>query len=577
MAKFNLSALVHLGYGSWVILPMRTLLPAVAMTLCALTSPIYSSQDRSQGRSMVISKNGIVASEHPLASQAGAMVLAKGGSAVDAAVAANAAMSVLAPMMCGMGGDLFAIVYEAKTDRLYGLNASGWAPAGMTPDFLGGQGITKMPISGIHSITVPGAVAGWQKLIERFGRTGFSVDLSAAIRYAEEGFPVTEWVADYWADGATLLRNDPEATRTFLPNGTSPKVGELFRNPDLAWSLRQIVASGGHSFYQGELAERLLKHARANGGTLAGEDLKAFEAEWVDPISTTYRGWTVYEIPPNGQGIAALEMLNLMESFPLRDQGHNSVRALHTMIESKKLAYADMLQFVADQRFSKVPVDQLLSKAYAHGRAALIDPVRAISGPTPGNPVEPGPDTTYLCAVDREGNMVSLIQSTYYAFGSGLVAEGTGFALQNRGGLFSLDPGHPNHLAGRKRPLHTIIPGFMSKGDTRIAFGIMGGWNQSQAHAQFVSNLVDHDLNIQAAMEAPRFSKHTFEGNDLMMESRVPADVRSGLEALGHEINLRGDYTGSVGGGQAVLRDYAAGINYGASDPRKDGAAIPEP
>ncbi len=506
MTKFNLSASVHLRYGASIIFPMKTLLPAIAMTLCALTAPISSGQDRSQGRSMVISKNGIVAAEHPLASQAGAMVLAKGGSAVDAAVAANAAMSVLAPMMCGMGGDLFAIVYEAKTGKLYGLNSSGWAPAGLTPEFLAAQGITEMPISGIHSITVPGAVAGWQKLIERFGRTGFSIDLAAAIRDAEEGFPVTEWVADYWASGETLLRKDPVATRTFLPKGTPPKVGELFKNPDLAWSLRQIVASGGHSFYQGELADRLLKHAHAHGGTLASDDLKAFKAEWVDPISTTYRGWTVYEIPPNGQGIAALEMLNLMESFPLREQGHNSIRALHTMIESKKLAYADMLRFVADQRFSKVPVDQLLSKTYARTRAALIDPARAISEVPPGNPVEAGPDTTYLCAVDKEGNMVSLIQSTYYAFGSGLVADGTGFTLQNRGGLFSLDPEHPNHLAGHKRPLHTIIPGFMSKGDTRIAFGIMGGWNQSQAHAQFVSNLIDHDLNIQAAMEAPRFS-----------------------------------------------------------------------
>ena len=526
---------------------------------------------------MVISRDGIVASEHPLASQAGAMVLAKGGTAIDAAVAANAAMAVVAPMMCGIGGDLFAIVYEAKTGKLYGLNASGWSPAGLTPEFLKGQGIETMPISGIHAVTVPGAVAGWQSLIERFGRTGFSVDLSAAIHYAENGFPVTEWVAAYWSGNETLLRTNPNATKTFLPQGRAPRVGEIFRNPDIAWAYRQIVQSGGRAFYDGAIAERLVKFSQSQGGTLKADDLREFSAEWVDPISTSYRGWAVYEIPPNGQGIAALAMLNLMEEFPIGEFGHNSTRALHAMIESKKLAYADMLRFVADQRFSNVPVDEILSKEYASKRAKLIDMERPNCNVVAGQPIEAGPDTTYLCAVDSEGNMISLIQSIYYAFGSGLVADGTGFPLQNRGGLFTLDSDHPNYLAGRKRPLHTIIPALMTNGETRIAFGIMGGWNQSQAHAQFVSNLVDHGMNIQAALEAPRFTKITFEGCDVTMERRIPPDIRAQLQSMGHEIDVRGDYTSSVGGGQAVMRDYSTGINFGASDPRKDGAAIPEP
>ena len=568
----------QLLYSARVLHLMRNpLLILISITMSSLNISHSTAQDRSQGRSMVMSRDGIVASEHPLASQAGAMVLAKGGTAIDAAVAANAAMAVVAPMMCGMGGDLFAIVYEAKTGKLFGLNASGWSPAGLTPEFLKGQGIDTMPISGIHAVTVPGAVAGWQTLIERFGRTGFSVDLSAAIHYAENGFPVTEWVADYWAAGETLLRTDPNATKTFLPDGRAPHVGEIFRNPDLAWAYRQIVQSGGKAFYEGAIAERLVQFSQSKGGTLQTEDFREFSAEWVEPISTTYRGWTVYEIPPNGQGIAALTMLNLMEGFPIGEFGHNSTRALHAMIESKKLAYADMLRFVADQRFSNVPVDGILSKEYAKKRFGLIDMERSNCNVVAGRPIEAGPDTTYLSAVDSEGNMVSLIQSIYYAFGSGLVADGTGFPLQNRGGLFTLNSEHPNYLAGRKRPLHTIIPGFMSKGETRIAFGIMGGWNQSQAHAQFVSNLVDHGMNIQAALEAPRFTKITFEGCDVIMEQRIPAEIRGQLEAMGHEIEVRGDYTSSTGGGQAVMRDYATGINFGASDPRKDGAAIPEP
>jgi gamma-glutamyltranspeptidase / glutathione hydrolase len=532
--------------------------------------------DRSQGRSMVISRQGIVATEHPLASQVGATILAQGGNAVDAAVAANAAMGLFAPMANGLGGDLFVIVYEAKSGKLCGLNASGWAPAALTPEFLKGKGITEMPQSGIHSVTVPGVVDGWEKLLKRFGRKQLAEVLTPATRYAEEGFPVTEIFASYWADSERKLRRNPEAAGTFLPGGRAPRAGEVFRNPDLAWCYRQIAEHGRKAFYEGEIAKRLLASSTKLGGTLTAADLAEHSSQWVEPISTTYHGWTVCELPPNGQGIAALMMLNLMESFPLTEYAPGSADSLHIMIEAKKLAYADMLRYVCDPKFNRVPVAGMLSKDYARERVKLIDTARAKAEVVAGRPPGIGTDTTYLCVVDEEGNMVSYIQSNYSSFGSGVVARGTGFALQNRGGLFSLVSGSPNVLAGRKRPLHTIIPACMSKGEVRIAFGIMGGWNQSQAHAQFVSDVVDHKMNIQAALEAPRFTKLTFAGNDVELESRVPAAVRSELAARGHQIELRGEFASSVGGGQAVLRDFAAGVNYGASDPRKDGAAIPQ-
>ena len=553
---------------------------ALSVLLLTVTSLILTTApaaDRSQTRSMVISRYGIVATEHPLASQIGATILAQGGNAVDAAVAANAAMGVVAPMANGIGGDLFAIVYEAKTGRLHGLNASGWAPAGMSIEFLKGKGITEMPSNGILSVTVPGCVDGWAKLLGRFGRKKLSSVLAPAIGLAEEGFPVTEIFSSYWVESERKLRKDENAANVFLRNGRAPATGQIFTNPDVAWSYRQIAKSGRKAFYEGEIARRILKCSMGLGGLMTAEDLAKFSAEWVEPISTTYRGWTVYELPPNGQGIAALAMLNLMENFPLEKFGPNSADAWHVMIEAKKLAYADMLRFVADPHFARSPVAGMLSKDYARERAGLIDMARANCGVHAGQPPPMGTDTTYLCVVDAEGNMVSYIQSNYNSFGSGVVAAGTGFALQNRGGLFSLDPTHPNALAGRKRPLHTIIPAFMSKGDVRIAFGIMGGWNQAQAHAQFVSDLVDHRMNIQAALEAPRFTKLTFEGCDLEMESRVPWPARTELAARGHNIELRGEFASAVGGGQAVLRDFATGLNYGASDPRKDGCAIPQP
>jgi gamma-glutamyltranspeptidase/glutathione hydrolase len=548
------------------------LIAVMALACCSALG-----QDRAQTRSMVISRNGIVAAESPLAAQAGVKILEHGGNAVDAAIATNALVGVVEPMMNGMGGDLFAIVYDAKAKKLYGLNASGWAPKGLTIEYLRKQGIKEMPGKGINSITVPGMVDGWQKLADRFGRKKLSEDLAAAIETARGGFPVPEWDAMYWATAADGLRQNEEAARIYLPNDHAPKVGEIFRNPDLAASLEQVAQHGRDAYYKGEISKKILAMMRAHGGTMTAEDLADYSAEWVEPLSTTYHDWTVYELPPNGQGIAALMMLNLMEKFPLGEKGYEfgSANALHAMIEAKKLAYADLKRHIGDPRGQKLPIEQLLSKERAAERAKLIDPEHANCEPTAGE-LKPAGDTMYLSVVDRDGNMVSLIQSNYSEFGSGMVAPGTGFALQNRGALFTLDPASPNVLAGHKRPIHTIIPAFAQKGETRIAFGIMGGWNQSQAHAQFVANLVSFKMNIQAAMEAPRFTKYTFTGCDVMMENRFAAKVREELEKRGHKIQVLGAFSSEVGGGQAVMRDFATGVNYGASDPRKDGEAIPE-
>jgi gamma-glutamyltranspeptidase/glutathione hydrolase len=543
--------------------------------MATITSEVFA-QDRTQARSMVVTRYGIVAAESPLAAQVGATILAEGGNAVDAAIATNAMMGLVAPMSNGIGGDLFAIVYDAKSDKLYGLNASGWAPAGLTIEFLRSKGMKTMPYQGIHSVTVPGAVDGWAKLQQRFGTLPLQELLDPTIHYAEEGFPVAEQVSALWAGEEKLLKSEPAAAQTYLIEGHTPRLGEVFRNPNLARSLRAIAEQGRDAFYKGDIARLILDCSRQRGGTLAADDLAAFSSEWVESISTTYRGWTVYEIPPNGQGIAALMMLNIMENFPLASYRHNTAQALHVMIEAKKLAYADMLRYVADQRFAKTPVQGMLDKKYALSRSKLIDTTKANCDVQAGKPPAPGDDTIYLSVVDKDGNMVSLIQSNYENFGSGIVPEGAGFVLQNRGALFTLDPQHPNALAGHKRPLHTIIPAFMTKDDIKIAFGIMGGWNQAQAHAQFVANVVDFGMNIQSAIEAARFRKSTFEGCDLQIEARVPASVRAQLESMGHKLAVCGDFSPVMGGGQAVMRDFSTGVNFGGSDPRKDGAAIPE-
>ena len=557
----------------------RTLTLVLSAGVILVTALPLPGQDRSQSRSMVTSTAGVVASESVLASQVGARILEHGGNAIDAAVATNAMMGLVAPMNDGIGGDLFAIVYEAKSGKLYGLNASGWSPRALTAAYLRAKGLTEMPQNGINAVTVPGTVDGWDKLLKRFGTLRMADVLAPAIDYADHGFTVGEVVSVFWRDSENTLRADAPTAKTFLPHGRAPASGELFRNPELAWSYRQLASGGREAFYTGAIAQRILATSASHGGTMNAADLAEFASEWTDPIATTYRGWTVYELPPNGQGIAALEMLNIMETLPLAEYGHNSVRALHAMIEAKKLAYADMIRYTADPRFAKIPAAGLRSKEFAKARAALIDHARANCGVDAGMP--PGTDngTTYLSVVDAQGNMVSLIQSNFSSvgFGSGLAVGGTGFVLHNRGGLFTLASGHPNVLAGRKRPVHTIIPAFMEKGTVRIAFGIMGGWNQSQAHAQFVSNIVDHAMNIQGAIDAPRFTKETFPGCDVNLESRIPVPIREALSAMGHQIVLRGDYSATrMGSGQAVLRDFATGVNAGASDPRKDGGAVAE-
>src|SRR5271168_790661 len=535
------------------------------------------AQDRGQARSMVISTNGIVAAESPLAAQAGVQILEHGGNAVDAAIATNAVMGVVAPMMNGIGGDLFVIVYDAKANKLYGLNASGWAPKALTPELLHKQGLRDMPQQGINTVTVPGVVDGWQKLADRFGRRKLSDDLAAAIRIAQNGFPVPEMTAAVWALEVDHLRSDDAASKLYLPQDHAPHTGDIFRNPELAESLREIAAGGRDAYYKGAISQKILDAMKRHGGVMTAQDLAEYSSEWAEPISTTYRDWTVYEMPPNGQGLAALEMLNIMESFPLgqKDWGFGSTKALHAEIEAKKLAYTDLAKYIGDPRKQKLPVKTLLSKNWASERAKLIDPQHANCDAQAGD-LPPGSETTYLTVVDRDGNMVSLIQSNYSAFGSGIVAPGTGFVLHNRGGLFNLAPASPNALAGRKRPLHTIIPAFAQKGDTRMAFGIMGGWNQAQAHAQFIADIADFKMNIQAALEAPRFSKYTFTGCDLFMENRFSQNVRNELGAAGHKIELKGTFSSVVGGGQAVQRDFATGVNYGASDPRKDGQAAAE-
>ena len=564
----------------WLILPRIfcvVLIFVMAAGIVPQVPPLSARViGRDQARAMVISQTGIVASESPLASEAGAAILARGGNAVDAAIAAHAVMSVVAPMWNGIGGDLFAMVYDAKTRKLYGINASGWAPAAPSLERLRHKGFTYTPQRGIESATVPGAVDGWQKLLDRFGKKKLDEVLAPAIQIAQEGYPVTEWIALHFAADLELIRADKNSAHTFLISGRAPRVGEVLRNPDLAWSLREIAHNGRDAFYRGEITERLLALSQTEGGAFTAKDFADYSSEWVEPISTTYRGWTVYELPPNVQGIGALEMLNIMERFDLGQLGLNSARALHVQIEAKKLAYADVIRYIADPRMAKMPVTGMLSKEYAAERAKLIDLNRASCSAAPGKPVPDAGDTIYLSTVDRDGNMVSLIESNYAEFGSGLVAQGTGFVLHDRGALFSFDPASPNVIAGHKRPLHTIIPAMMEKDQLRIAFGIMGGWNQAQAHAQFVSHVVDFKQNIQAALETARFTKLGFGGCDLDLEDRVAPGVAAELEAKGHQIELHQGYSDVFGGGQAVMRDYAAGVNYGASDPRKDGSAIAE-
>ena len=557
--------------------PVKQFLDMRLLLVVLLLAWPASAQDRSQARSMVLSDRGIAATSQTLASQAGAQVLARGGSAIDAAIAANATLGAVEPERGGIGGDLFVIYYEAKTGKLSGINASGWAPQGLTIELLKSMGNRAMPQLGIHAVTVPGCVDGWAKLHQKFGKLPWKDLFAPAIYYAKNGYPVTEIIHETWHEETAKLAADLNGRRVYLKNGESPKLGEIFRNPELGAAMELIANQGAAAFYKGAVAKAILKTSQRLGGKISAADLGEFSSEWVQPISTEYRGWKVYELPPNGQGVGPLEMLNILAQFPLASYPPRGVEELHAQIEAQKLTFADLHRYLADPRMAHVPIEGLISPAYAVERSKRIDANRAGCEESPGKPETMSGNTLYLSVVDREGNIASLIQSVYQHFGSGVVVDDYGFALQNRGALFELDAAHPNALAPRKRPFHTIIPAFMEKGEVHIGFGIMGGLNQTPAHAQFVGNVVDHGMNIQMALEAPRFTKLKFGGCDVLMENRVPRAVRDALAAKGHEITVTGDFSNQMGGGQAVIYNSATGVKYGASDPRKDGAAVPEP
>jgi len=516
-------------------------------------------------RTPVMARRGAVATSHPLAAQVGLRILQEGGNAVDAAVATAAALTVLEPTSNGIGGDAFAIVWDGK--QLYGLNASGRAPAALTLDVFRRQGLTEVPTDGWLPVTVPGAVSAWVELTRRFGSMPLRDLLEPAARYAEEGHPVPPVIASYWRRAERRFGHREDFARTFLPNGRAPKPGELFRCPDQARTLRLIGESDGEAFYRGELAEKIAAYAEHTGGFLTKDDLAAHRAEWVEPIRTSYRGYDVWEIPPNGQGIAALLALNILEGTPVADLPHLSAARLHLIIEALKLAFADAHRYVADPALADVPVAQLLSKEYAAGRRALISPAQALKDVQAGRPDLGG--TVYLCTADAEGRMVSFIQSNYMGFGSGVVVPGTGIALQNRGHCFTLEEGHPNQLAPGKRPFHTIIPAFITKdGAPLAAFGVMGGDMQPQGHVHTVLGIVDHRLNPQSVFDAPRV--RVAPNGTVHVESTLHPDVIRQLAALGHDVRVEVDWS-MFGGGQMIWRDPDTGVYICGTEPRKDG------
>jgi len=551
--------------------------PARLLLFGLTTCTLVCAQGRDYARSMVIAQQGIVATSQALASEAGAQILSRGGSAVDAAIAANAVLAVTEPMMDGIGGDMFCLYRDGASGKLTGLNASGPAPRALSPEFLRKAGFSIMPTKGIHSVTVPGAVDGWAKMHARYGKLPWKDLFNSAIAYAEQGFAVPEIIHDSWSNPVSLEKLQPgkESERLFLPGGKVPEVGQIFKNPGLAKALRLIAERGPDAFYKGEVAQAILATSKHQGGTMTAEDLASFSSEWVAPISTDYRGWKVYELPPNGQGMAALEMLNIMETHPPTTVSPLDAPEIHLRIEAMKLAYSDLRRYDADPRFARIPLGVLLSKDYAKRRASLIDMQKANCNVTPGQTVNG--DTTYLTVVDRDGNMVSWIQSVAEAFGSGVAVEGMGFVLQNRGFGFTLEANHPDVLAGGKRPFHTIIPAFMERADQHITFGIMGGPNQPLAHAQFVSDVVDYGMNVQEALETARWTKRSAQGCEVSVESRVPLNSLQRLSEWGHELRIRRGFILEMGRGQAILRDSKTGTNYAGSDPRSDGEAIPEP
>lgn len=543
-----------------------------------------AAHDRPSGpphktRSAVVARHGMAATSQPLATAAAIRVLQDGGNAVDAAIAANAVLGVVEPMSCGIGGDLFAIVWDAKTKKLYGLNASGRSPYAATLALYRGKNLTAIPAQGPLSWSVPGCVDGWDQLRTRFGTKPLAALLAPAIAYATDGFPVSEIIAADWRSSSKSLAKVPSTAACFLPNGRAPRTGDVFRNPGLARSLSLIARQGRDAFYRGTIADQIVAYSETVGGLFAPKDFADHTSTWVEPVSTNYRGYDVWELPPNGQGIAALQMLNLLEPHPIRAMGPLSADALHLMIEAKKLAYEDRAKFYSDPEFTKIPVKTLISKPYAATRSALIHTDRSNERPMPGDPGEA--DTVYLTVVDKDRNCVSLIQSNFNGFGSNHVPGDLGFPLQNRGCLFALDESHGNRLAPHKRPFHTIIPGFVTKdGRPWLSFGLMGGDMQAQGHAQVICNLIDFGMDVQEAGDAPRFRHagssdptggRARDGGRVALESGVSADVVRALVSRGHRLVTS---KGGFGGYQAIRIDTDRGVLLGGSDPRKDGAAM---
>ncbi len=563
---------------------MKRAIPVLLGLLASMTAAAQGF-DRPVGepfasRSEVIAPNGMAATSQPLATQIALDILKKGGSAVDAAIAANAALGLMEPTGCGIGGDLFAIVWDAEKEELTGLNASGRSPQSLTLQHFRDIGMQSIPYLGPLTVSVPGAVDGWYELHGRYGRLPMSELLQPSIDYAEQGFPVTEFIADLWQENVESRKDFPGVREVYMPGGAAPQTGDVFKNPNLADTYRMIAEGGRDAFYKGEIAETIDAYMAEQGGFLSYADMAAHTSEWVQPVSTSYRGYEVYELPPNGQGIAALQMLNILEGFDIRSMGYGSVEYLHTLIETKKLAYEDRAKYYADPDFYNFPVNWLVSKEYAEERRALIDPDRAADSYPAGDAQLEHGDTIYLTVADADGNMVSLIQSNYGDLGSGMTPEELGFQLQNRGQLFSLEEGHANVYEPGKRPFHTIIPAFVTKdGKPWLSFGVMGGSMQPQAHAQIIVNLVDFDMNLQEAGDAARMrhsgsSQPTDEkmtdGGRVYLESGIGDDVRDALKAMGHNV---ADGRTAMGGYQAIIRDPLTGVYFGASESRKDGQA----
>ncbi|NIM20369.1 MAG: gamma-glutamyltransferase [Candidatus Latescibacteria bacterium] len=566
------------------VLPLGRLVILIALAYGLIPAAVGGG-DRITGkpfatRSDVIARHGMAATSQPLATQIALDILRKGGTAVDAAIAANAALGLMEPTGCGIGGDLFAIVWNAKSKKLYGLNASGRSPYSLTLDHFRKEGLTQIPPYGPLPVTVPGCVDGWFELHGKFGKLSMKQILAPAIKYAREGFPLSELIAYYWSRSVPVLEEWPGFKDTFMPNGRAPKKGEIFKNPKLADTYEEIAGGGRDAFYKGDIAKTIDGFMKRVGGFLSYRDFADHHSEWVEPVSANYRGCDVWELPPNGQGIAALQILNILEGYDIKRMGFASTEYIHVFVEAKKLAFEDRATYYADPDFNDIPVDQLISKTYAEKRRMLIDPKRAARKYEPGNPKFDAGETIYLTTADKDGNMVSLIQSNYRGMGSGLSPDGLGFILQDRGELFDLEEGRFNTYAPHKRPFHTIIPGFITKdGRPLMSFGVMGGSMQPQGHVQIVVNMIDFGMSLQEAGDAPRVrhtgsSQPTGEtmtgGGFVNLESGIPFETARELMKLGHRVQMS---VGGYGGYQAILFDWENGVYYGASESRKDGQA----